>query len=298
MTDGPTSESKEEVAYSVRNLIPKSWPSGMLQELERWQQGDLMNVTALAWLGTAGVDPVTGMEAQEEWDALNATSQVGWSIIVSQTCDIDISGPGGKHPFIFVCPLTRIPDTDPNQANIKDWKVKYFAHVTDVPEAGFWAADLRVLIPVSKSLLIGRNVIHGYSNSSLKKQFTSHLASKFRRGAFHESISVEIRKLLDDAFAELKKSQIPSSDIEQIRLDCRPDDLNCTHLTIHLICKIDVQPEVKQPFFDRQSEMAQTLGDAGIALVDIKFDSLETLKVVEYRSWTPMEINSLRIGWF
>jgi len=284
----------------VDDFCPDPWPPELIKELKSWEQGHLLNASPLLWLGAREREIVTGFPSDSDWSAINASSQSGWSIIVSQTCDIAGEGPGSKHPFVLCSPLKLWPsDSDGGMlGDIKKWRSKYLAPVTACPEAGDWVADLRIMVPVSKSLLIGQPIIPGYTDKKDQKKLSDHLASKFRRAALPEVIQQDLRVILNKSVKEVKSLDPDLGGIEQIRLECLPDENNPQQLRIHVITLLPIEPRLRAPFESRRQEIKDLVAREGIKFLGIAFDELPRIQVSDYRSWAPIDIKLLPQSWF
>lgn len=284
----------------VDTFCPDPWPGELISELKFWEQGCLLNSSSILWLGVGEKDVVTGQTSESDWTAMNVFNPSGWSIIVSQTCDIAAEGPGSKHPFVLCCPLKKCtPDFNPaTLGNIKKWRSKYLVPVTGCPEPGDWIADLRILVPVSKSLLLGKPIIPGYVDKKDQKKLSDQVASKFRRAALPNIIQGELRYILNESMKQVKNLDSDLGGIEQIRLECLPDENNLQQLRIHVIAPTPIDASVREPFESRKNEVKGLIEGKGIKFLGLAFDELPKILVTDYRAWVPIDIKLLPQAWF
>lgn len=81
-----------------------------------------------------------------------------------------------------------------------------------------WYADLRVVVPVSKGLLVARDPIDGFLNEQESLDFGDALAHKFRRPALHEALSEELPEALERYIADRGAKRQAFVKVEQVRL--------------------------------------------------------------------------------
>lgn len=277
-------------AVGVADFVPQTWPDEVTKELEKWTQGCLVPATLLGWCGPRGDDPVTGQNSDELWDIVEVSDPSGWSIVVSQTCDIGTGGPGAKHPFVLCSPLVEVTE-HPALNEIQSWKVTYLLPVTKAPNTqSVWAADLRAILPVSKAALATILPIQGLATASDQRRFSIAVGEKFRRPAFHESLSTELKTILDKA---LKTQDCLKERIEQVRLECRPDLLNPKWVRVHVVCKKSLGPNDQQPLLDVRKSVKECLKNEDITFAGFSFDDLDTLKASDYRQWEKLALTAL-----
>lgn len=179
--------------------------------LANWRQGSLLVGTTILWAAPQGEDPVTREHGAEDWDAFTPGPGGGWSIVVSQTCDVGATGPGAKQPFVQVSKILNLDGEPPERVEqIEGWQVTYLAPVPCVPDAGRWAADLRISVPISKGLLIQQSPVAGFPDEAGALRFAEHLAGRMRRPATCDAVIEAISEVLDDVIRTGPKSQDPS----------------------------------------------------------------------------------------
>lgn len=182
----------------VDGLLPAAWPADLAERLGTWQTGHLLPRPALTWAGVAGDDPVTGVPTGDgdayDWEPLaDPDLRAPYGLVVSQTCDIVAAGTGRKHPFVDVPPVFRRNDLDKGPAqDIEQFKVTYLVALTAPPDDGFWVADLRLVMPVSKALLASHTPVPGFANAEDLLNLAEAVARKRRRPALHDVLSEDL----------------------------------------------------------------------------------------------------------
>ena len=183
----------------------------------------------MTWAGLAGEDPITGTAAGDDdaydWQPIADRDFVApYGMLVSQTCDVGATGTGGKHPFVEIASVFRRNDCDQGERrDIEQFKSTYQVALTQPPEDGFWVADLRLVMPISKALLAAYDPLPGFASSKDLLNLAEALARKRRRPALHEALSEDLPKSLDAYVKEKAKAKPPLppgwlEKVEQVRL--------------------------------------------------------------------------------
>ncbi len=191
-----------------------SWPEGLLEHLASFEQGHL--IADLPWfyfadpanavlLGTIDPDSDPLFWHEEEFP---------YGVIVSQTCDLqEVGARRPRKPWIHCCPVYRadLPESGLSASllgQVRKGEVEYLIEVPDVPAAGVWVADLRLLIPVEKSHLLGRQPIDGFPNERARRAVGERMAMLHSRPAF-DGVFVElVQDPLMKRLRELAKQDI------------------------------------------------------------------------------------------
>jgi hypothetical protein len=213
----------------ISDLLPTAWPPELATRLDAWQTGHLLPRPALTWAGLAGEDPITGTAAGDDdaydWQPIADRDFVApYGMLVSQTCDVVATGTGGKHPFVEIAPVFRRNDCDKGERrDIEQFKSMYQVALTQPPEDGFWVADLRLVMPISKALLAAYDPLPGFASSQDLLNLAEALARKRRRPALHEALSEDLPKSLDEYVKEKSKARPAAppgwlEKVEQVRL--------------------------------------------------------------------------------
>lgn len=207
---------------------------GIKQSLRIWEQGHILAGVPVFWVAPEGHDQVTNSIAAEDdegvdrpgrvisaeptlcvtvWDEVDAAvdpddvgarpamSDEGWAIVTSQTCDIQATGPGERHTHVQVSPVVRL-DGQISAERLKAARagmVRELVHLADFDEDGDWFADLRISLPVSKGVLLGRTPRAAFATTDMANKFSERVAAKIRRPALHDAVDDPLRKSLREA---------------------------------------------------------------------------------------------------
>lgn len=295
-------------------------------ELGRWRQGHLLLGIPFAWLAPPGADPFTG-EEQAATELAPIFDSIGTpGIICTQTCDLGGTPPGNRHPFIHIAPLVRRDQLERNRSRLAtDRKLGELVPVRspfaddpelgDAPEANpdgkpgasaqkggvkpDWFADLRLQVPASKAILLGRDPIEGFDCESGYVEFGEMLAYKLRRPALHAALSEDFPKLLSEFVRTIGAKKQCFTKVEQVRLlMLDADRLNPSRVTIYVLTNgIDLTDEEREVWAQFQSKAHSLLKPHSIQLASLLHCDIGQLYADKYRLSVPVPceaLNSLR----
>lgn len=98
------------------------------------------------------------------------------------------------------------------------------ATVSDIPRGHRWYVDLRILVPISKGLLLSREPVGGFLDEDESLGFGEVLAQKFRRPALHEALSEELPKVLETYVQNAGHTTNPYAKVDEVRLNIMAGD--------------------------------------------------------------------------
>lgn len=290
----------------IDDYLPAQWPSGAAIGLDFWKQGDLLKGEFGAWLGPAGAtDPITSVTAGGpggEFRAVRASlSDTGYYALISQTCDVGVSGPGKRHPFVQVSPVRDIGAVFPQDkvALIRAGEVVEYVYLTDPPLSGAqWAVDLRVSVPISKSLLAGASPVSGMATFEDEVTLSQKIASKYERPALHDLLAGDLTNALDRCISRARGTQSWCDDVEQFRMFVEGSWLQPKRVRLLVITDAPFSPSERKPLREEWKTFKGRLGAAGIRWEPISFATIKNLSIDRYRNSLPMNIPALRKGRF
>jgi hypothetical protein len=293
--------STETDPVTVDGFVPARWPAEAKIDLARWKQSDLVRQPVLTWSGPLADDPITGVAAGGfAWEAVVDDSLVvPYGVICSQTCDIGAAGPGSVHPFVDIAPVVRRDDLNKGERqDILQHKRMYLTALTAPPEEGFWVADLRLIVPASKALLLHTEPLNGFATENDRLNFAEALGRKRRRPAVHGSLSEGLPQSLDAYIAEVQKPKVaPPGDwyqkVEQVRLIISGDRLGPDRVTMLVIAEDPLSPDEKGLWRAWRTRAARVLKKDGITLAAIVFTDLDKLSARRYAESLPVGVQAL-----
>jgi hypothetical protein len=165
--------------------IQEPWPDEVFEALKRFRLGQLIKDPPLSFEGSAAM-PLWSPKGEAR-PAENDRGQVPgcpYAIITSQTCNIAERPPKGAWPWIQVSPVYRLTD----ESEVGDRIYLHRLTGPDLPE-GVWVADLRLEVPLEKSLLVGRDAVDGFATEDEEIAFGEMLGRQRDRAALHDVVN-------------------------------------------------------------------------------------------------------------
>jgi len=296
----------------VDDFIPESWPTEAIQALASWSQGCLLPGSILGFADVCQFESVPAFEPDPEVGAdpdaaqtrdpnlvLDVAATVfdpnGRMIVLTQTCDLMLTGTGAGQPFAMCSPLVDISGLTPNKIqSIRDWTVTYLAPIENVTENGVWAVDLRVAVPVSKIALVGMTPVQGFPLEADLLRFSDFVALRARRPALHDALSADLRDILNDTIKNAPKG---TNDwylrVEQVRLDIAPSRLQPEWVRVHVLCDRALIPDEQLVWLTCEKKVKALFTEHNITYGGLQFDVLAQVTAEGYRQWSPLAIPRL-----
>jgi hypothetical protein len=279
--------------WSVYDAIPDDW-SALSEDLDRWKQGDVVADVPVTWLMPPGADPVTEMWSPSASDIvpMSAPQHLGMAIVCTQTCDLGAAPPGDKHPYVLLAPLL-LERQIPSRAMARlarEGRVGYLVR-TSVPAADSerWYADLRLMFPASKAVLLGRTPIEGFASEADSLAFGEIIAQKFRRPALSETLSESLPRALEQFVRDNGPQHLALAGVEQVRLLVLEGvRLNPTRAQL-IVLADQVLPGEHRVVWERfQKTASQIFKTVGIMTAPMIFESPHSLNAHTYRLSVPV----------
>ncbi len=290
----------------IDDYLPDQWPRDAASVLDSWKQGDLLKGEFGVWLGPGGAtDPTTGVTAGGhggEFRAMRASlSDTGYYALTSQTCDVAVSGPGKRHPFVQVSPVRDIGAAFARDkvALIQAGEVVEYVYLTNPPLSGAqWAVDLRLSVPISKSVLAGASPVSGMKTFEDEVTLSQRIANKYERPALHDLLAGDLTNALDRCISRARGTQSWCDDVEQFRMFVEGSRLQPKRVRLLVITDAPFSPSERKPLRDEWKTFKGRLVAAGIRWEPISFATIKNLSIDKYRDSLPMNIPALRKGKF
>jgi len=211
----------------------------------------------------------------------------GWCIIVSQTCDIAAKDTGAKQAFVMVAPLRPTAAYSRNNASLaKAYQIPYLfpALSPDASETDeIWFADLRLLVPMSKALLLDVEPILGLRDGDALK-FAATIAHRFSRPALQEVLSEAVPESIDKHILETKKRSSAYTQTEHVRLVIARDErLSATSVYLMVLGRVEFTAEQEELWREWEPKGQAVLSPHGIDLGPTLFTTPERVPASLYR---------------
>lgn len=299
--------------FRFDDLVPRGWDPEDAASIDLWGQGDLVGPLRMTWTGRPGLDGVTHVEVGQI-DESSSSIAVGFpaeahcAVIVSQTCDVVTTDPGARHPFVQVSPVTVALGSEvPSLDQLRHWEVRdrvllrpspgTIARFTShEPSEVALVADLRISVPVSKSLLVGAVPTPGFTAEQDLLTFSEHLAQKTTRPALHDFITTTARKLIADAIDQDALTNTAWwSQVDEVRVRCRPTRLRPTDVEFFIVHQ-GHSPDPAS--VDRWNRVIRAVQKAGrridIMVSNAVHETAEGLRASTFRQSSALDLPRLR----
>lgn len=274
------------------------WPEGVLESLRAFRQGDVIERPPLFYFA----DPVRAVWAETSLytpdsdgpEIVHARDEISpdYGVITTQTCDIseeDSKRP--VRPWVQVSPVYRISDRGWAKKLRKGRGPRFWVHLPNLsPDAGVWAADLRIEVPVEKSWLAGRTPIDGFGDEISRRGLRDRLQWLRGRPALARVLVDFVQRPLFDAFERLRDSDPDlharmDQQIDEIAL-LSNDLLAPSVVQLVFLGSEDVTEDVWEWLQSWRDQHVDAAEGAGVRLQPLSFRKFSEASAEEYRRMT------------
>jgi hypothetical protein len=218
-----------------------------------------------------------------------------WGLIVTQTCDLVEEGKP-KRPWVQIAPVYELYANAGDRARILQGRgFDYLVPITTLePSVGvLWVADLRLLVPVEKGWLVGREVRDGFHEQAGFDRLAAQLGRLFSRTAHATVVGKRILgpayELLRD-IAERYEGRDPIAEVGLALGRARHDPVNAQ---LVFILDGELTPELRSQIIDWWQPVAEQAHADGLEVLAPRFVSLDELSAREYRSLDLLDASAL-----
>lgn len=303
-----------------------AWPAGLLEELRQFRQGDVVSSPPYFYWGDPQhpVLALTGQYADEGEGVIEADGRFDYALIATQTCDIaeeDAERPG--QPWVHLCPVydaeqryrsttiepgtpdEKLPKLLPGEERslIRNGRSQRYLWLPALRD-GFWVADLRLLLPVEKGWLAGRNPIAAFRTEAERTDVGHRLAWLHDRPAFDGRFVRTVQQPLVDALRALRRESREAFDrlSDQVAEVGVSTDQNLAIDTaeILLLCTAPLDTDLDGWARDWWTASAEAADEEQLTLLPLRVELLDELSASEYRRLTrvPLAAVSPHPSWY
>lgn len=248
-----------------------AWPEQVVAGVKPFLQGHLIqappffyaaDLRAPVWTLTRAVAAEVAEPDRGE-ELLELEDRPPYGIITTQSCDLAEESATPRKPWITVAPVYQVAEDSP----ILDRDEVYRLDPVGLPD-GIWVADLRIEMPVEKSILVGRTPLRAFPSEADEVAFGNYLARRRGRPAlssvFHDVITEAMRDLRNESNARKKQRRRVRDRVYQVRLAIEDGTrLEPTAAKLWVVCAAEPDEETTDWFgawFDRARPIAQRAG--------------------------------------
>lgn len=319
-TDGPGGGSRSGLDATLHPNVFSS--RDIKRALLQWEQGHVLAGVPVYWAAPNGHDEITKLTTDEDheeadvtdraaytrprlsvtlWDevdvavdpdvaARSVMSDTGWAIVTSQTCDIQATGPGERHTHVQVSPVVQLGgQMSAERLKVaKAGMVLELVHLPQFEEDGEWFADLRISLPVSKGVLVGRTPRRAFATTGMANEFSERVAAKIRRPALHDAVDDPLRRTLRETIRQAVDSHKDWPDeVEQFRIQVTVGDrLRPKEVHIWVICFTCLSPADRADLKEWKRSVTRNFRrQTDGCELRVRFTTVDRLSVRDYRDY-------------
>lgn len=292
----PTSVQELDTGTVRRNAVT----------LNKWSQGDLIGPVTmrarfpLSWLMPVGTDPITGLSSPAQsvkpYFHHGSTAPL---VLASQTCDVSGADTGIHHPFVMAVPLSSSQHLGAQTCSLANQKrVPYiipslYRDPTD--ESVTWYADLRLLVPLSKGVLLAQKSGGPAFDADWLMRFAVGIAHKFSRPAVDDVLSTELPVAINAYVKNIGPTNKVFAATEEVRLLVTQGGWTSPGTGAQVVVIVDrsVLTKARQVWTAWEPPVRKKLSTRGVKLGATVVTTATTLKASIYRQTSALRIEAL-----
>ena len=276
----------------------EEWPEELWARLPGFRQGSLIADLPFVYFGNPMV-PIHELSRATGGDQsatiVEYDGMFDYGILVSQTCDIreeDARRP--VKPWVQVAPVYRGDlVVGANTRLAKDimghaqaGRVSYLFPIPGL-DSGRWFADLRLTLPVEKSVLLDRSPIDGLQSEDNYQRFADRLMSVSGRPAFDGRFVKAVQRSLIDGLRELSGTNAQDydsicRDILEFRVSAR-SFLEMDQFELVCLTAGPISPESTSWIAAIEATIRQRCDVEGLSLLRWSIVDADSMTATEYR---------------
>jgi hypothetical protein len=271
------------------------WPENVAEACGRFKQGDLIkkppffygvSSRSRIWGPDEENDADDPVEEGEADDAVGDESHVDelhpdespeFGIITTQTCDLSEQG-RPTQPWIQVSPVYRLEGEPEDQEYLLS--KAYITELTgpDLPE-GRWVADLRIEVPLEKTVLLDRAPIAGFGSEDEADEFARRLGVRRARAALANELVETVIRLIRKKKANNKaRAARVWDDLYKLGLQIEEGTrLKPAAVRLHVICTGDPSVLVQEWFTEWEDGARHEAAEVDITLHTTRYHDARSM---------------------
>lgn len=266
------------------------WPEGLKTHLDRFRQGHVItdipvffaNLDAPAlWRQPRRLVSAGPPEIVAEPDGV-----LRRAIVLTQGCDIVRP----NIPWVTVAPVYDATNRlNPGQrGSAKGGQTWHLVHITaNWAVDGFWVADLRLEMPVEKTLLLARRPLAGFGDEAGYDQFAERLGARKMRADVPNDVLVHVRAPLFDAVRSCPDQGAALNEgVREIRVQL-DDPLKPTRVVVFVVANNGATPDAVG-WEAIIAKIYPHAAECGITVLGPEIMSLDDMTAAEYITSKPI----------
>lgn len=266
------------------------WPKRLKTHLDQFRQGHVITDIPVffANLGAEHLwsQPRRLISAAAPEIAAEPDGVLHRAIVLTQGCDIVRP----NTPWVTVAPVydaTR--RLNPGQrGSAKGGQTGHLVHITARwAEGGFWVADLRLELPVEKTLLLARTPLDGFCDETGYGQFAERLGARKMRADVPNEVLEHVRAPLFQAVRSRSDQGITLNEgVREIRVQLN-DPLKPSRVVVFVVANNDATPDA-DAWEAVIAEIYPHASEHGITILGPEIMSLDDMTATEYITSKPI----------
>lgn len=260
----------------IERGLDRAWPTEVAEAIKPFLQGHLVERPPLffaadlrhpVWRTTRlAADEVPPGERGEEIVDLHSDQRPPFGIITTQSCDLAEERPEPRQPWLSVAPVYELGSSD--VLLDRDYIYRLGRPAAD---GKTWAADLRIEMPLEKSVLVNRNPEEAFRDESEYIAFSRFLARRRGRPALasivHEVLSDTTRRLKEESPKQKRLARNARSGIYKLKLAIEDGTrLSPVAIKLYVVTNTEADADVRH-WFDLWWQAARLVAaDRGLQL--------------------------------
>ncbi len=285
----------------IDDLLPDEWPPSVLEAVAKFRQGDVIESPPVIFVAAAahGVTTLvqeTGDPSLDD-ELFELEERPPFGMITTETCDIsegEASSP--KQPFVLMAPVFNVGErvTPAVRANIETDRLGYVRRLTGAAFAdGLWVADLRIELPLEKSMLVGREPISGFDTARERLALADFLAARRDRPVLSDGLHVALirplRRWLEQHAARREEML---ADVVEVRVAIAGGREDPEGAGLLIVTDHDDLPEAAKELWEaRWENLRGRMESAGMALAPTAYETLDSLSARNYIESVRVDLN-------
>jgi hypothetical protein len=295
---------EEAPAWSLQTGIdPELWPEEARRATAGLRQGMLVALPPLTYAASAeypihAISRAWASSPSADSGVVNVVSaerRPQWGLIVTQTCDLVEEGKP-KRPWVHISPVYELYASSGDRTRILQARgFDYLVPVTALePSTGaLWVADLRLLVPVEKGWLAGRETREAFNEEAGYGRLAQQLARRFSRPAFATIVVERILRPAYELFDAIIGRYEGNDPIIEVGLALGRSPLEPVNAQLVFLLDGELPQELHAQIIDWWQPVAEQAHAEGLEILTPRFVSLDDLSAREYRSLHLLDASSL-----
>lgn len=294
----------EAPAWSLQTGIdPELWPEEARDATAGLRQGTLVASPPLTYAASADypIHAITRAWASSpsaNTGVVNVSTierRAPWGLIVTQTCDLVEEGKP-KRPWVQISAVYELSASAGDRTRILQRRgFDYLVPITALEPApgALWVADLRLLIPVEKEWLVGRETRAAFTEQAEYDRLAQQLGRRFARTAFATTVVEKLLRPAYKLFADIIERYEGNDPIAEVGLALGRSPLDPVNAQPVFLLDGELPPDLRAQIIDWWQPVAEQGRAGGLEILAPRFVSLDDLSAREYRTLYLLDASSL-----